>query len=513
MGRVSHFFSKTFLGSSPHLHGGRRCAGKLRIVLQMAARSSIKIAFMHYHLKTGGVTACLKHQVEALRNNCDVCVITGELPQTEFPAKTIHIPELAYSADYHRSFEPENVAASIVRAIESHFSGPCDIVHVHNPILAKNTNFLKILKALQKRGITLLLQIHDFAEDGRPRSYFTEDYPKNCHYSVVNSRDYRILLKSGLTQQGLHRLFNTVYLPDDRYPSAVSSGEPYVVYPIRAIRRKNIGEAILLSFFFRNDETLVITLPPNSPADIESYEGWKAFVSNYQLRVEFERGINHPYETIVASARYLLTTSITEGFGFSFLEPWLYGKLVWGRKLSDICADFEANGVRFDCMYTALKAPVDWFELDDFYKKWKATIHRTARLFDLVIDNDRIKSTFASLIAGGTIDFGLLDESFQKQIIGRFSAQNAHAHMDEFLSLNPFLAEIGRNASDKDLIENNRKAVSRSYGMAQYRQKLLSIYAHVDKTIIRQGIDKKTLLAEFFDLTKFSLLKWGDYGP
>ncbi|NIV99206.1 glycosyltransferase family 1 protein, partial [Candidatus Saccharibacteria bacterium] len=120
-----------------------------------------------------------------------------------------------------------------------------------------------------------------------------------------------------------------------------------MVYPIRAIRRKNIGEAILLSLFFRDNETLVITLPPNSQADIESYEDWKAFVSDYHLRVEFDRGLNHPYEAIVASARYLLTTSIMEGFGFSFLEPWLFDKLVWGRKLTDICADFEVNGVSF----------------------------------------------------------------------------------------------------------------------------------------------------------------------
>jgi hypothetical protein len=472
----------------------------------------MKIVFIHYHLKTGGVTTCLKNQVAALKNDCSVCVITGELSQNGFPAKTIHIPELAYSADYHRSFEPEKVAATVVRAIESHFSGPCDIVHVHNPTLAKNKNFLKILKALQKRGLSLFLQIHDFAEDGRPRSYFTEDYPIDCHYGVINSRDYRILLKSGLIKQGLHQIFNTVYLPEIPHPSAASDGRPYVVYPIRAIRRKNIGEAILLSLFFRNDETLAITLPPNSPADIESYEYWKAFVSDYQLRVEFERGINQPYEAIVASARYLLTTSITEGFGFSFLEPWLFDKLVWGRKLSDICTDFEADGVSFDHMYTSLKIPVDWLELDEFYKKWKGTIHHTAKLFDLVIDNDRIQSTFASLTARGTIDFGLLDETFQKQVICRLLTQNTHAPVDELLSLNPFLKGIGRAANEKDLIENNRKAVTRSYGMTQYRQKLLAIYAHVDKTIIRQRIDKKTLLAEFLDLTKFSLLKWSDYG-
>ncbi|MGD9412236.1 MAG: hypothetical protein PVJ54_10275, partial [Desulfobacterales bacterium] len=200
------------------------------------------------------------------------------------------------------------------------------------------------------------------------------------------------------------------------------------------------------------------------------------------------------------------------GFGFSFLEPWLFDKMVWGRKLSDICTDFETNGVSFSHMYTDLSVPVNWFEVDNFYKKWKRTIQRTADLFEFVIDNAEIENIFASLTAGGTIDFGLLDEAFQKQVIGRLVTQNTPAHVDELLSLNPGLSEVGSAAGEKDLIAANRNAVERSYNMAQYRQKLLAVYAHVAPTSIRQRINKKTLLAEFMDLTKFSLLKWGDYG-
>ncbi len=122
---------------------------------------------------------------------------------------------------------------------------------------------------------------------------------------------------------------------------------------------------------------------------------------------------------------------------------------MWGRKLSDICTDFEANGVCFDHMYTALNVPVDWLELDHFYKKWNRTVQNTGKLFDLVIDNDRIQNTFASLTADGTIDFGLLDEEFQKQVIGRLLTHNAHAHVDKLLSLNPSLAGIGRAANEK----------------------------------------------------------------
>ena len=163
-------------------------------------------------------------------------------------------------------------------------------------------------------------------------------------------------------------------------------------------------------------------------------------------------------------------------------------------------------------MYTALKVPVAWLELESFYKKWIDTVQHTAGLFDLVIESDQIQRSFTSLTAGGTIDFGLLDEGFQKQVITRLVSQNTRAHLEELLSLNPFLATIGSASGDKYLIEKNRNAVIRSYSLEQYRQTLLTIYARVVGTIIRQRIDKHALLAEFFDLTKFSLLKWGDYG-
>jgi len=468
----------------------------------------MKIAFLHYHLKTGGVTTCLKQQVAALKNDCDMFVITGEKPEQALAADTVHIPELAYSTVYREPINPQDIAGTVINAIQTRFNGPADILHVHNPILAKNKNFLKILKAVQKKGVTLFLQIHDFAEDGRPLSYFAEEYPANCHYGVVNSRDYGVLLKAGLTENGLHQLFNAVNLPDDQ--TASSDGGSFVVYPIRGIRRKNIGEAILLSLFFDNSETLVITLPPNSPADVESYEDWKAFSAGHHLRVEFDAGLNRPFETVVRSARYLVTTSITEGFGFSFLEPWLFEKSVWGRKLADICCDFESNGVRLDHMYTGLKVPMNWVGSEGFFDLWKGTIEKTARLFNLQIDNDRIEDAYNFITADGQIDFGLLNEDYQRKVILKLLANQAHRQ--DLLERNPFLLKIGRIPDERETVKVNRRAVIRNYNISLYRQKLLTTYKAVKALDVRQRIDKKILLAEFLDLKRFSLLKWGDYG-
>lgn len=468
----------------------------------------MKIAFLHYHLKTGGVTTCLKQQVAALKNDCDMFVITGEKPGGAFPADTFLIPELAYSNLYRKPVDPQDIADTVINAIETRFNGPADILHVHNPILAKNRDFLKILKAVQKKGVTLFLQIHDFAEDGRPSSYFAEEYPADCHYSVVNSRDYRVLLKAGLKKEGLHHLSNTVNLPDNQAPS--SDGGPYVVYPIRGIRRKNIGEAVLLSLFFESDETLVITLPPNSPADVQSYKDWKAFSADHHLRVEFDAGLNRPFNEIVGSARYLLTTSIMEGFGFSFLEPWLFEKSVWGRRLADICCDFEANGVRLDHMYVGLSMPMNWIEPEGFFDLWKRTIKDTCKRFGIRISNERIQGAYNFITADGKIDFGLLNEDCQRQVILKLLADDAH--LQDLLKLNPFLLEIGKIRNEKDIIKTNRRAIIRNYNMSLYRQKLLNAYETVRTHRVRQRIDKKILLAEFLDLTKFSLLKWGDYG-
>ncbi len=469
--------------------------------------NSMKIAFIHYHLKTGGVTTCLKQQLEALKNDCDVRVISGELPAAAFPAKTIHIPELAYSAVYGNSYEPQAVAAAVASRIEAEFDRPCDIVHVHNPLLAKNRTFLKFLSALQTRGLNLLLQIHDFAEDGRPHLYYSEDYPADCHYSVVNSRDYQILLKCGLKESGLHQLFNCIRPPEHPL-SAVEQG-PYVVYPVRALRRKNIGEALLLTLFFAGNETLVITLPPNSAADIASYQGWKAFARDHHLKVEFDRGLNHPFASIVASARYLLTTSITEGFGFSFLEPWLFDKLVCGRKIADICHDFESRGVCLDHMYTQLKVPLDWFDSKDFSDQWERAVRSTAARFELHIDPSRIQTAYDTITADGTIDLGLLSETYQRQVLQRLISQKSLRQ--KLASLNPYLAKIGRVAGEKKLIASNRNAVVDNYGLAAYRQNLLNVYARVAATPVQHCIDKKKLLMRFFDLTRFSLLKWGNH--
>jgi glycosyltransferase involved in cell wall biosynthesis len=465
----------------------------------------MKIAFIHYHLKTGGVTTVLKQQVEALHDTCDLLVLTGENPESPFVCDTIHIPGMGYDRKDQNRSAPQDIASAITRAIHLKWKDGCDLVHVHNPTLAKNRDFLKILNALQKKNIKLFLQIHDFAEDGRPLVYFSEDeYIENCHYGVINSRDYNILLESGLKEKGLHKIFNTI----NPLPLNTTNAPPkkMVLYPIRALRRKNIGEAILISLFFKNHETLAITLPPNSPADMEHYEQWKGFVKEKNLNVIFEAGLSHEFSKLVHSAKFLITTSITEGFGFSFLEPWTAKKILWGRKLPKICHDFEKNGIRLDHLYTQLAVPLEWLGKEKLFRAWQAGIRKACFLFDIKIDKRKILTAFEKITENQRVDFGLLNEAFQKMVISHVVSDTSHR--DRLRSLNPFLMDPGKVADKETLIQNNLNAVLLHYNKTNYRKNLVDIYSRVIKDRVCHKIDKKRLVLNFLTPEDFSLLKW-----
>jgi len=462
---------------------------------------------MHYHLKTGGVTTVLKQQLNAIGKKWQTLVLTGLPPETSFPADFVHIPELGYSSQHKKPFDPDDVAESIINAICNKFNGRCDVLHVHNPTLAKNKHFLKILKSLQKKGLNLFLQIHDFAEDGRPSAYFADEYPSNCHYGVINQRDYDILLAAGLKKNGLHRLVNTIN--PSRIKPQPKFEKSLVLYPIRAIRRKNIGEAILLSLFFRHGQTLAVTLPPNSPSDIKSYEGWKAFVKDYNLILDFDKGLHGDFEALVLSADFLITSSITEGFGFSFLEPWLFDKLLWGRNLPDICRDFASNGIRLDHLYDALFVPLDWIRLRRFNRRWTACALNAGALFNLSTNMASVLKAFDSITKDGVIDFGLLDEAAQKEVIVRLISSKKAA--EKLIQINPFLADPGMVSDKNERINTNKRIIQQCYNPAINRQRVLSLYKKVVSTPIKQSIDKTALASAFLDLGKFSLLKWSDY--
>jgi hypothetical protein len=467
----------------------------------------MKIAFAHYHLKTGGVTTVLKRQIAALGDACDLLVLTGDRAAMQLPCAVEEIPGLGYDRPGQPPSPPEQVAEQVYRALQRKWSDGCDILHIHNPTLAKNRGFLQVIGHLQHRGIALFLQIHDLAEDGRPQVYFHEPYPKDCHYGVINRRDGVILKAAGLDDSGLHHLPNAVRaMPVDSNRQQTKQ----VLYPVRAIRRKNLGEALLLSLFFKAGQRLAITQPANSPEDTASYRDWVAWSSTHGLPVDFEVGRKTPFASIVAASQSMITTSVSEGFGMAYLETWTAGKPLWGRRIPDICSDYEESGVDLQALYDRIDVPLDWIDRNDFSNRWHEAVRRSANRFGLAISDANVSKAFERLTGRETIDFGLLDEAFQRQILSRLIA--ASSAKKELVRSNPWLSDARKGAPVPGVIDKNRRAALDRYGMDRYRDRLLQIYDRVANQPVRHRIDKKILLHSFFRPETFSLLKWAAYG-
>ena len=467
----------------------------------------MKIAIIHYHLKTGGVTTVIRQQINALKSRCELLLLSGEAPETDFEIPVVHVPGLAYDEKIPPSTTPEAVANAVNRAVIKAFDTPADVLHVHNPLLSKNRYLPNILTRLQETGHRLLLHVHDLAEDGRPQVYcHTCPYPCDCHYAVINSRDHAKMAQSGLLPEGLHLLPNVVnHLPADSPPPA--DGQ-CVLYPVRAIRRKNIGEALMLSLFFYKKLPLMITQPPNSAADIPAYEMWKSFAEQHNLNVRFEAGLHQDFAELVSRSRYMITTSISEGFGFSFLEAWTAGKYLNGRLLPDICRDFTQNGVHLGHLYATLKVPVEWAGGDAFQEKWLSSMTAALARFRVSGGFVRLQALLSRIMAGGLVDFGHLDEYSQAMVLK--SVLTRSGYREKLVAINPFLADFGKPA-DPEILMANETAVHRHYHPDTYGEKLMTVYEQVCARKVHHAVDKAALLTQYLEPENLSLLKWGQF--
>ncbi len=472
--------------------------------------SPLKIAYLHYHLKPGGVTTVIRHQTQHRPSGSTSVVVCGTPPPSSFPAPVVTVPGIGYDGTPGTEKPAQSIAAMIDQAINNAFggSGRCDLIHVHNPLLAKNRQFLDIIRHLQSMGYPLLLQVHDFAEDGRPGAYFHRDeYPSDCHYSVINRRDYRFLLDCGLNPDGLHYLPNSVAAPE--LTSSMGPASDYILYPVRAIRRKNIGEALLLSLFLHAPIQLFITLPPNSPGDFPAYRIWQQLTAAKALPVRFEMGLQHDFTQLLLHARQVVTTSISEGFGFAFLEPWMAGKSVEGRLLPEICQDFTDAGIRLEHLYPQIKVPMAWIDRSRTIRRFQSCCARNRRSFGAADAESFSQTLVAPLQDADTLDFGMLDEPLQVEVIEKIISDPAKKGL--FLELNPVLAGMdGRSRPDRP-IKNNCRRIPENFGHQAVSKRLEHIYGQVLQRPVRHHIDKHRLMDKFFNFNNFNLLKWNTH--
>ena len=389
--------------------------------------------------------------------------------------------------------------------MNAHWGGEADILHVHNPLLRKNAALIPALQILQSRGLTLLLQNHDLAEDFRPNVYARgEDYPANCHYAVINSRDRSFLLRAGLNPEGLH------LLPNEVHPISPASGlvRNRYLYPVRALQRKNIGEALLLSLFIPPGRTVAITLPPTTEKDIGIYRDWMAFARELDLPVEFELGLKTSLEDRYGSSLGIITTSVKEGVGFSYLEPWTAGRAVMCRRVNYVCRDFESAGLQFDSLYSTLNIPMVYISSTILREKMEHTMMSVYKRFGIDPPRYIIKMMDEDISSRDVMDFGRLDEKTQGGII-RIVAANRRVFQD-IADINPFLRQLANWQPNEEVIQANRQRALEFYGREPVLKLLQETYQSALHTPVTHKIIKSILLELYLDPFQISLVGVGN---
>jgi hypothetical protein len=281
----------------------------------------------------------------------------------------------------------------------------------------------------------LLLQIHDFAENGRPANYWRlldelggTDGLARCLYPVAAQVAYVVLttsdaarLKEGGLEEGASLLPNPVSLPDESRPISREAfyADRLIVYPTRAIRRKNIGEALLWAAWAAPGEQIILTAAPEQGPDVARHADWRSFAEELGLPIVFEaqKRFGRSTADFLMTADVCLTTSVAEGFGMAFLEPWLAGSCLAGRDLPSVTADFRHSGVALDGIYARLDVVAEGLSKAELLADIEGNIRATCSAYGVPYEKEFRDRAFASVWRNGLVDFGRLGEAHQRAVI------------------------------------------------------------------------------------------------
>lgn len=475
----------------------------------------MKLAILHHHLNPGGVTRVIENHLRAL-----VSVVPDRLDLEQvllvYGGRAVEWPmqqlvdgfdfNLDWAAvegfDYDLTGQPADGALGdqLAEALARRgFTPEETILHWHNHSLGKNASTPLAVDRLARAGYRLLLQIHDFAEDFRPQNYRYLQrklaagrgaelpellYPQSesIHYAVLNGRDSSVLARAGVTADRLHFLPNPVSPPpvdaDRRRARAtvtqlldLPAGWQLVVYPVRGIRRKNLAEMLLWSTVV--DQTmLAVTMPPKNPLERKSFDRWQSLAAKLDLPCRF--GTHQtPFGVALAASDALLTTSVAEGFGMVFLEAWLAGRPLIGRRLPEITADFTARGVVLDHLYDALAVPTDQIDKRDFREQMMDLARALYRDFGVTLpDEAAMQSQLDELMSGDVIDFARLPTTMQAEVIERTASDSTLAA--RLRQQNEHLHLPGEEVAAQ--IDANAAAVEQHFSLAEIGQLLADAY-------------------------------------
>ena len=441
----------------------------------------MKIALFHYHLKPGGVTEVIVFAVRSILTHIEqveeLRLVTGEEEGADNVIARIRIglnqeladklkldvlEEIAYVEDGN-SLDPDMLS----RRLEARYEAE-DIWWIHNYHLGKNPAFTAaIMKIAAKGNKNFLLHIHDFPECGRwenqrqlANTLVEPPYLSgpNVRYAVINERDRRILSDAGLGE-ATRLLSNPVPPPpqgsvspdqlkkilenycESNYPGFIP-GAPVLLYPVRAIRRKNILEAALFSRLLNPSANIVVTLPGISASE-KPYSDIVETVFRSGLiagawNPEASGNPDLSYANLASGCDGIIASSVQEGFGYLYLNALHWRKPLLARYLDTMDSILGLFGEYPRRFWAELRIPLDKDTLAKTKTAYEKKLHSYPIQMDAKIKKS-ILSALNKLTAGECIDMSYLSVADQLAVLEK--AKNDSGWADTARALNSELLD------------------------------------------------------------------------
>jgi glycosyltransferase involved in cell wall biosynthesis len=385
----------------------------------------MKLVVIHYHLRPGGVRRVIELATAQLAKRLSrtlefVVLAVGERPdskwKSQFQTQLTGTPSEFFIEPAFNYLSEQHLATGQVRtrlrvALKSLLHDAQDgntVVWAHNLGIGRNLLLThEVTRACAERGIPLLLHHHDWWFDNRWRRWpemrsagFTNlnrvarvifASVNSTHHLAINRSD-ALQLRRGFSGNAhwVPNLIERAEAPPKKRVWATRAwlqelfnerNAPVWILPCRALRRKNMAEALLLTRWLRPEAWLVTTGGASS-ADEQLY--FKRLVAaahenRWRLRLGILRGDESKKPSVpelLAASEAVLLTSIQEGFGLPYLEAAAARRPLIARSIPNIAPDLKQLGFRFPQYYEEILIDPRLFD-------WRAEQGRQTNLFQV----------------------------------------------------------------------------------------------------------------------------------
>lgn len=456
----------------------------------------MKLVVFHSHFRPGGVRRVIELATPHLVAHWPVRVravilATGEAPDRVWlqnfrkrlpgtPVKVLVEPAFGYVSElkWDEKTIEKRVRHGVMELVREIIRGEC-LVWAHNLGLGRNLYLARELTfTCRCSGIPIIAHHHDWWFENRWNHFAIMRHTgfrktssvaeavlaasQSIAHAAINNADATVLKKHFPGLAGwLPNPVEKEPLPSAERVEATRAwlhrqlGEeaPVWLLPSRLLRRKNMGEALLLTRWLRPEAWLVTTGHASSAEEQPYADALAEAAQRHQWRLRLSILQRHTtgqptVPELLAASEAVVFTSLQEGFGLPYLETAAARRPLLARQLPNISPDLKQFGFTFPQSYHEVL-------VDPALFNWRAERNRQIHLFaewkQLMPDAVSMLAGKPAVLAAGIdpvpVPFSRLTLTAQLEVL----AQPVEHSWNLCASLNPFLRKWRKRAADGQL--------------------------------------------------------------